>query len=137
MHRYQSMVNRRQIVKTGIAAHLFNEMDNITIKRHLRVTIDQLDMIANTFHTMGLESEDFSFTYKVKTGNFKRTSGQDNIIGAIDGCHIKILKPNIRGQDYINHKSYFSILLQGICDDQKRFTDVFIGVSGKVHDAAV
>ena len=169
-------------------------MDNITIKRHLRVTIDQLDMIANTFHTMGLESEHLSFSYKVKTvmflwymanencfreisdkfnisqswghriivrclnmtcelaaqhivwpnncdkitisGNFKYTSGQDNIIGAIDGCHIKILKPNIRGQDYINCKSYFSILLQGICDDQKRFTDVFIGVSGKVHDAS-
>ena len=53
-------------------------MDNITIKRHLRVTIDQLDMIANTFHTMGLENDDLSFTYKVKTVIFLWYMAKEN-----------------------------------------------------------
>ena len=49
--------------------------------------------------------------------NFRQISDQENVIGAIDGCHIKILKPLARGQDYINRKFFFSILLQGICDN--------------------
>ena len=31
-------------------------------------------------------------------GNFQRTSGHDSIIGAIDGCHIRIPKPKDNGE---------------------------------------
>ena len=147
MHRYRSIMQRRNIVNTGIASHLFNEMDNITIKRHIRVNIEQLDTINNYSNTMGLESEENVITYIVNisnqnsfreisdkfnisqswaheiivkcldytcglaskhilwpsecekrtiAGNFKRTSGQDRIIGAIDGRHISIQKPKKR-----------------------------------------
>ena len=57
--------------------------------------------------------------------------GIRNIIGAIDGCHIKISRPKCHGDS----EGYFSILLQEICDENAKFIDVFVGPPGRVHDA--
>ena len=66
---------------------------------------------------------------------FDRICRQVGIIGAIDGCHIKIQRPVKRGLDYMDRKGYYSVLLQGICNDEGRFIDVFCGIPGRVHDA--
>jgi DDE superfamily endonuclease len=58
-------------------------------------------------------------------------------IGSIDGSHIQIDKPTERHDDYVNRKSYHSMVLQGICNEHKKFIDVFIGYPGSVHDARV
>ena len=71
----------------------------------------------------------------LSAGVFARSSGIANIIGAIDGCHIRLRRPWRHGSDYLNRKRYFSVLLQGICDDRGRFIDVFVGPPGRVHDA--
>ncbi|XP_033212191.1 uncharacterized protein LOC117169794 [Belonocnema kinseyi] len=36
---------------------------------------------------------------------------------------------------YVIRKHYHSVLLQGICDVNRKFVDVFAGVCGSVHDA--
>lgn len=56
------------------------------------------------------------------------------IVGCIDGSHIRILPPRENKNCYVNRKNYHSILLQGVCDNQKLFTDVFTGIAGSVHD---
>lgn len=66
---------------------------------------------------------------------FRCLCGLTGVIGAIDGCHIRIQRPQIRGGDYMNHKSFYSVLLQGIVDENMRFIDIFVGPPGKVHDA--
>lgn len=66
---------------------------------------------------------------------FYRLCGIRGIIGAIDGCHIHIQRPVVRGGDYLNRKGFYSLLLQGIVNDQGRFLDIFIGVPGKLHDS--
>ena len=66
---------------------------------------------------------------------FKEVTGLENVIGAVDGCHIRISRPRIHGDDYINRKGYYSILLQGICDFNGQFRDVFVGAPGRIHDA--
>ncbi|XP_053710278.1 putative nuclease HARBI1 [Synchiropus splendidus] len=66
---------------------------------------------------------------------FRRLCGIKGVIGAIDGCHIRIQRPPRRGGDYMNHKSFYSVLLQGIVDEKGRFTDIFAGPPGKVCDA--
>ncbi|XP_060758403.1 uncharacterized protein LOC132901096 [Neoarius graeffei] len=71
----------------------------------------------------------------VQAALFKRLCGIDGIVGAIDGCHIRIQRPPVRGGDYLNRKAYYSVLLQGIVDDQGRFIDIFAGPPGRVHDA--
>ncbi|KAJ8391895.1 hypothetical protein AAFF_G00083660 [Aldrovandia affinis] len=66
---------------------------------------------------------------------FRRACGIDGIVGTIDGCHIRIQRPPVRGGDYLNRKSFYSILLQGIVDDQGKFIDIFTGPPGRVHDS--
>ena len=51
--------------------------------------------------------------------------------GAIDGCHIRIKCPSgPDGSDYCNRKLFHSVVLQGVCDHQGRFVDIFVGYPG-------
>lgn len=57
--------------------------------------------------------------------------------GAIDDSYIKIDKPLQDKDSYVNRKQFFSIILQGVVDHNKKFLDVCIGYPGSVHDARV
>ncbi|KAJ8915701.1 hypothetical protein NQ315_000635 [Exocentrus adspersus] len=66
-----------------------------------------------------------------------RANGFPNIIGAIDGSHIKIDRPINDPHSYINRKGYYSIQMQAVCDHKRKIIDVFIGYPGSVHDSRV
>ncbi|KAH9364185.1 hypothetical protein HPB48_015665 [Haemaphysalis longicornis] len=76
-----------------------------------------------------------AFRTMAKTKSGKQ--GLPNVIGCIDGCHIEIPKPAVSEHSYYNRKKYHSVLLQGICNEQKQFIDVFAGCPGSAHDARV
>ena len=69
--------------------------------------------------------------------NYKNKWGFPNCGGAIDGCHIPIIGPKENHCDYYNRKGFYSVILQGVCDDRYNFTDIFVGWPGRVHDARV
>ncbi|KAH9374710.1 hypothetical protein HPB48_003540 [Haemaphysalis longicornis] len=54
--------------------------------------------------------------------------GPRHAIGFIDGSQIEIPTPSELAQSYFNRKKWSSIILQGICDDRKKFRNVFIGL---------
>ena len=68
---------------------------------------------------------------------FETFWGFPQAVGAIDGSHIPIIRPEESGSDYYNRKGYYSILVQGLVDHRGIFLDVNIGWPGKVHDARV
>ncbi|XP_032689885.1 putative nuclease HARBI1 [Odontomachus brunneus] len=68
---------------------------------------------------------------------FAAISNFPGVVGVIDGCHIPISAPIEHPNNYINRKGFHSILLQGICNHQMKFIDVFTGICGSVHDARV
>lgn len=71
---------------------------------------------------------------------FRAKRGINNIIGAIDGTAIRIQKPERfkkKAKDYCNRKKYFSITLQGVVDANMRFTNIYCGEPGSLHDARV
>lgn len=58
-------------------------------------------------------------------------------VGAIDGTHIRIQCPRNKHDEYINHKGYYSIQVQAVADSDGKFTNVFVGFPGSVHDNRV
>lgn len=61
-----------------------------------------------------------------------------DVVGCIDGCYIYIRKPaNKIRSTYVNRHDLLSITLQGICDADKRFLDVFVGSPSKIHDSRI
>jgi hypothetical protein len=57
------------------------------------------------------------------------------VIGALDGSHVEIIRPAGTTDEYSNMKKRISILLQGVCDANGRFIDVYTGWTGRLHDA--
>lgn len=60
-----------------------------------------------------------------------------NCIGAIDGKHIRIRKPNKSGSKYFNYKHYCSIVLLAVTDASGKFVIVDIGACGGNSDGGV
>lgn len=57
---------------------------------------------------------------KIRTANeFSEKSKFNNIIGCIDGSHIRIRTPMQNRIDYFNRKRFYSIILQGVVDKKK------------------
>ncbi|XP_036144342.1 putative nuclease HARBI1, partial [Monomorium pharaonis] len=63
--------------------------------------------------------------------------GFPDVIGAVDGTHIKITAPKCNSELYVNRKGFHSIQLQVICDEQLRFIHCYTGQVGSVHDMRV
>lgn len=60
-----------------------------------------------------------------------------NCLGAIDGKHIRLCCPAHTGSIFHNYKSFFSIVLQGVCDAYHRFTHISIGGQGSTSDGGI
>ena len=66
--------------------------------------------------------------------DFNRLWQFPNCIGAIDGKHCEIICPAHSGSTYYNYKNYFSVILQGVADANKRFIAIEVGGRGKQSD---
>ena len=60
-----------------------------------------------------------------------------NCLGAVDGKHIRIIKPEESGSMWFNYKEYFSIVLMAVADANNRFLFVDIGSYGKDSDSTI
>ncbi|XP_069616315.1 uncharacterized protein [Ranitomeya imitator] len=58
-----------------------------------------------------------------------------NCLGAVDGKHIRIIKPARTGSKFFNYKKYFSVVLMAIADADCRFIAVDIGAFGRGNDS--
>ncbi|KAJ9516803.1 hypothetical protein QJQ45_027221 [Haematococcus lacustris] len=68
---------------------------------------------------------------------FEHISGLPQIVGALDGSHIRIDQPDNVGHAYYNHKGFQSFVAQGLVNARGKFMDVYAGHPGRTHDALV
>ncbi|KAL5241343.1 hypothetical protein ACI65C_008753 [Semiaphis heraclei] len=54
----------------------------------------------------------------------------------VDCSHIRI-NGSLSDNSYLNRNHYHSVIIQGICDFEGKFINVFVGYPGSSHDAAV
>lgn len=60
-----------------------------------------------------------------------------NCIGAIDGRHCELKCPPHSGSSYFNYLKYFSVVLMGVADADKKFLVIDVGARGKQSDGGV
>ena len=70
-------------------------------------------------------------------GFFLTKWGVPQCVRAIDGCHIPISAPVDNHMDYYNRKGWYSMILQGLVDENYCFLDICVGWLGSAHDARV
>lgn len=69
--------------------------------------------------------------------SFQLSCGLPNIIGIIDGTHIRLSAPVGGDPDYINRKGFPSVVLQVIVDDNLLITSAQTGWLGFSHDERI
>jgi len=60
-----------------------------------------------------------------------------NCIGAVDGKHIRMGKPNESGTQFFNYKNFFSTVLMAVADADYCFISVEVGAYGSSSDSNV
>jgi len=75
--------------------------------------------------------------WKIISNDFESEWNFNHCLGAIDGKHIEIIRPQESGSYYFNYKKTFSIVLMAIANADYEFIMVDIGSNGRVSDAGV
>ena len=68
---------------------------------------------------------------------FSGTWNFEHTVGAIDGKHIRIMKPPRTGSQFFNYKGFFSLVLLGVVDSNYKFIYASVGANGATCDAQV
>ncbi|KAJ8926239.1 hypothetical protein NQ314_021403, partial [Rhamnusium bicolor] len=63
--------------------------------------------------------------------------GFKDVLGIIDGTHVRIDTPWEDPESLYNRKKFYSVHVQALCDSKRKIRDVFIGFPGSVHDGRV
>lgn len=74
--------------------------------------------------------------HNIRNG-FRTRANFPNCVGAVDGKHVRIIKPTDSGSLYYNYKHYFSLVLMAVCDSDYKFTFIDVGSYGKHADSTV
>ncbi|VDI29494.1 Hypothetical predicted protein [Mytilus galloprovincialis] len=68
---------------------------------------------------------------------FYNVANFPNVVGAIDGTHIRIRAPSVDEHIYVNRKHYHSVNVQGVCDSDMKFMNIVAKRPGATHDAFI
>ncbi|XP_061170415.1 putative nuclease HARBI1 [Saccostrea echinata] len=106
--------------------------DKSTVSRTVKRVTEALVARADTF----IKWPDATAKSTIKTG-FYRMAGFPNVIGCIDGTHVRIQAPSHDENSFVNRKGFHSINVQAVCDHEGKLTNINASWPGSVHDSHI
>lgn len=116
---FRSVGERFDLAKSSLAMVFFR-------------VINYLNEIAGTIIKWPTEAE-----MAISKQTFKRKCQLDGIIGAVDGTYVPMKAPTDQKLAYTNRKSFTSMTLQAICDQNMKYIVCFAGFPSSAHDSRV
>ncbi|KAH7951591.1 hypothetical protein HPB52_010452 [Rhipicephalus sanguineus] len=114
-------------------AQLFG-MSESTLHEVVDRVADFLEAVAPKYLKMPLTEEEKQQTSVC----FEAIAGFPNVLGAMDGTHIRTRCPNKKVKaSFVDRHDTPTYTLQGICNADRLFLDVFCGPPGRCHDSNV
>ncbi|CAH1986674.1 unnamed protein product [Acanthoscelides obtectus] len=126
------VVTIRYLATGATFAHLASEfrMGLSTIKDIIEETTNVLWDELHPVH-MPIPTKE---AFRAIANDFNNIWNFPNVLGAIDGKHVRILCPDGSGSMFYNYKKYFSVVLQAVADANYKFITIDIGGFGKQSD---
>lgn len=104
-----------------------------TIRNIVKSTCEQ---IWNVLHSQNMPEKTEEDWIKTAHEFYERTNFP-NVIGAIDGKHIRIVQPQNSGSSFFNYKKYFSCVLMAWTDADYKFVHIDVGAYGSSSDSEI
>ena len=104
-----------------------------TIRDITKTTCEQ---IWNVLQPLYMSTKQESDWIKIADEFYSRTSFP-NIIGAIDGKHIRMIQPEYSGSSYFNYEKFFSCVLMAWTDADYKFVYIDVGSYGTASDSEI
>ncbi|XP_015376293.1 PREDICTED: putative nuclease HARBI1 [Diuraphis noxia] len=112
---------------------LLNFPEKSTIRDITKSTCEQIWNILQPLFMAIKQEEDW---IKIADEFYTRTNFP-NIIGAIDGKHIRMIQPEHSGTSYFNYKKFFSCVLMAWTDADYKFVYIDVGSYGTASDSEI
>ncbi|XP_046576801.1 putative nuclease HARBI1 [Haliotis rubra] len=106
-------------------------VDKSCVSRVVRDVTDALVARKDAYITWPTDAEHLR---TIQSG-FYQLGGFPNVIGCIDGTHVRIQAPTRDEPAYVNRKGYHSINVQAVCDHEGRLTNVCAKWPGAAHNS--
>lgn len=68
---------------------------------------------------------------------FEKVANFPNCLGALDGKHVRIIKPDFSGSKYFNYKKFHSIVLFAVADANYYLNYIEVGSCGRESDSTI
>lgn len=120
---------------TGSFQAVNGDVHNISKASVCRVVRDISNALC--LHSKRYIGYDMVNSVKKYAGGFYAVAGFPNVIGAIDGTHIPIIRPTVDEHLYVNRKGYHSVNVQCVCDSKLQILDVVAKWPGATHDSFI
>jgi len=75
--------------------------------------------------------------WEIISNDFQARANFPHCVGAVDGKHIRVIKPSNSGSMYLNYKDYFSIILLAVVDSEYLFIYVSVKSYGKDCNSSI